>query len=147
MLKVEVDLTDGAYGVLVNGRSWLISAVAAALHANGIWYQPAFQRSHKDAPLRITHAERSNATDKIGIYDGISFEWAANNSTLLKTTVGMPCISWPWPGIEILLLLQIKVYRELPVVVFGQQFLKFVGNSSLHNSAEVWMRPPPPSLA
>ncbi len=96
MLKVEVDLTDGAYGVFVNGRSWLSSAIAAALHADGKWYQSAFQHSHKDAPLRITHVEGSNATDKIGIYDGVSFEWAANNCTLLKTTVGMPRISWPW---------------------------------------------------
>lgn len=90
-------VTNGSYSIAVNGTTWLNSA-PTFFNANNRTYSSA------DGTLKLVQTSASSGTDRVGDWQSTSFLYQIGGASPAKITA------------------VIKVYRELPVIIFQQVY-------------------------
>ena len=87
--------TNGSYSINVNGKPWLNSA-PTYFNANNRTYSAA------DGTLKLVETSATSGTDRVGAWQSTSFVYQISGVRSAKITA------------------VIKVYRDLPVIIFQQ---------------------------
>jgi hypothetical protein len=108
-LSVSIDPSQGLYRTTYKGRSWMGLGMVSVLVRNR-WYRSADLNFRQGAVFRaaegkliLVGAGTDSGSDRLGAYDSVTLTWKA-------------------PGAEMKLLTSLRLYRDVPYLVFEQEF-------------------------